>query len=479
MELTNGTRLGPYDVRELLGSGGMGQVYRARDTNLNRDVAVKVLPETFASDADRMARFQREAQVLASLNHPRIASVYGLERSGNTRALVMELVEGPTLADRLSHGPMPMDEALATAQQIAEALEYAHEHGVIHRDLKPANIKLTGDGQVKVLDFGLAKVLSPETEEKEALNSPTLTISPSRTGVIMGTAAYMAPEQARGKAVDRRADIWAFGCVLYEMLVGHAPFGGETTSDILAAIIKEEPDIAAIPPHIRPVLAKCLRKDPNLRWRDIGDVRMALDETTEAPVAVPGKHPNATLPWILLAMVSVAAIALAFFLTRTPGAPPKPLIALSVDLGPDAVAGRDTTVVLSNDGSRMVFPIRTKGEKQALGIRFLNQSSATELPGTEGAINPFFSPDGEWVGFFSGGKLKKTSIHGGAAVTLCDAPAGRGGSWGEDGFIIAALNVATGLSRIPDQGGSPEAVTNPTAPGETQRWPQILLQSQI
>ena len=461
--------IGHYRILTKLGAGGMGEVWRATDTKLCRDVAIKFLPDAFAADADRMARFEREAQVLASLNHPNIAQIYGAE----DRVLIMELVEGETLK-----GPLDMETALNYARQIAAALEAAHEKGIVHRDLKPGNVMVTPAGVVKVLDFGLARI-TQESDSRNASLSPTLTISPSRTGVILGTAAYMAPEQARGKAVDKRADIWAFGCVLYQMLVGDPPFSGETTSDILAAVIKEEPDLSAIPPRIQPVLAKCLRKDPNLRWRDIGDVRMSLDESADVPLSALVKRQSATLPWALLAVVSLVAIVLAFSLSRRSGAAPKSLVSLSVDLGPDAVVGRDTTVVLSTDGTRMVFPVRTQGEMQALAIRFLNQASATLLPGTENAVNPFFSPDGEWVGFFGGGRLKKVSIHGGAAVTLCDAPAGRGGSWGDDGFIVAALNVAAGLSRVPGQGGPPQPLTKPAAPGETHRWPQLLPRSEV
>ena len=286
-----GTHLGIYEILERIGVGGMGEVYRARDTRLQREVAIKVLPDAFARDPDRLARFTREARVLASLNHPNIAAIYGVE----DQALVMELVKGPTLSDRIRQGALPVDEALGIARQIAEALEAAHEKGKVHRDLKPANVKITPEGVVKVLDFGLAMSMEEPSASGEPDNSPTITISPTRAGLILGTAAYMAPEQARGQTVDKRADIWAFGSVLFEMITGKPAFTGDTTSDILAAVIKVEPDLSAIPQHLRPIIAKCLRKDPRTRWRDIGDVRLALEESVPAGAApVNGRS---LLPW--------------------------------------------------------------------------------------------------------------------------------------------------------------------------------------
>ena len=282
MILTSGAKLGPYDIVAPLGAGGMGEVYRARDPRLGRDVALKVLPEAFARDVDRMVRFEREAKVLASLNHPYIASIYGVEESNDARALVMELVEGPTLAERIKQGPLAVDEALPVAKQIADGLEYAHERGIIHRDLKPSNVNLTLDGQVRILDFGLAKALEGETSEAELQNSPTLSAAATRSGVLLGTAPYMSPEQARGKRVDRRADIWAFGCVLYEMLTGAPAFGGETTSGVLACVIRAEPDWSSLPgsapQRIRELLRRCLQKDPKQRLQAIGDARVTIDE---------------------------------------------------------------------------------------------------------------------------------------------------------------------------------------------------------
>jgi len=282
MALTSGTRLGPYEILAAIGAGGMGEVYRARDAKLGRDVALKVLPDAFARDAERMARFQREAKVLASLNHPNIASIYGLEDSGSTHALVMELVEGPTLADRIRTGPIPISEALPIAKQMCEALEYAHERGIVHRDLKPANVKVTDDDAVKVLDFGLAKAIEGDAASIDISTSPTMSRMATLAGVLLGTAAYMSPEQAKGKAVDRRADIWAFGCVLYEMLTGQMAFRGESVTETLAAVIRAEPDWsqlpAATPIRVRVLLQRCLQKDPKQRLRDIGDARISLDE---------------------------------------------------------------------------------------------------------------------------------------------------------------------------------------------------------
>ena len=277
--ITTGTKLGAYEILSAIGAGGMGEVYRARDSKLDRDVAIKVLPEAFARDAERMARFQREAKVLASLDHPNIASIYGLEDSDGTRALVMQLVEGPTLADRIRVGPIPVDEAIRIARQIADALEYAHERGIIHRDLKPANVKITNDDAVKVLDFGLAKALEGDPSSFDISTSPTISRLATMQGVLLGTAAYMSPEQAKAKTVDRRADIWAFGCVLYEMLTGKMAFHGEAVTDTLASVIKEEPDWSqlpsATPPHVRVLLRRCLQKDVRQRLRDIGDARIA------------------------------------------------------------------------------------------------------------------------------------------------------------------------------------------------------------
>jgi predicted Ser/Thr protein kinase len=466
-----------YRLLARLGAGGMGEVWRALDTRLNREVAIKILPEAFASDPDRRARFEREAQVLAALNHPNIAQVYGFEE----RALVMELVNGETLA-----GPVPLDTALGYADQIAGALESAHEKGIVHRDLKPANIMVTPSGVVKVLDFGLARMADPVTERtSDVANSPTLTISATRAGMILGTARHMAPEQARGKVVDKRADIWAFGCVLYEMLAGKPLFEGETISDILASVIKEEPDLSAlsVPDHIRGVIAKCLRKDPQTRWRDIGDVRMALNEAP-GPAATQPSSKTARVAWAAAVVMSILAVALALAFWRGGRAEsPRPFMSLSVDLGPDAIRARDITLALSPDGTRVVFPIRTAGGGSQLAIRSLAQSSAQPLPGTDGAAQPFFSPDGEWVGFFAADKVQKVSVRGGDPITIASAMGGatpgnlsngRGGTWSPTGDSVFAPGSASGLSRVPEQGGEPRVVTTLQTREGTHRWPQFL-----
>ncbi|HKE28904.1 MAG TPA: protein kinase [Bryobacteraceae bacterium] len=466
-----------YRITTKLGEGGMGEVWRATDTKLNREVAIKVLPESFAQDADRMARFEREAQVLASLNHPNIATVHGVE----DRAIVLELVEGPTLAERIAQGPIPLDEALPIARQIAEALEYAHEKGIIHRDLKPANIKITPEGRVKVLDFGLAKAMASEASgagQPEA--SPTLTMRATMAGVILGTAAYMSPEQARGQEADKRADIWSFGVLVYEMLTGRKLFEAPTVSDSLAAVLRADVDWSALPAglpsNIGTMLRRCLERDPKRRLRDIGAARIELEQpATEqtAPVSAPASRRSLLVAWILAAVTTVVGVigwAIAWRATRPTD---RPLMWLNVDLGPDARAGRDFTAAISPDGTRLVYSI---GDPRAsrLAVRSLGQPNATPLAGTEGGGNPFFSPNGEWVVFGAGHKLQKISIHGGSPITLCDAASLRGGAWGEDGFIVAALSPQAGLSRVPENGGSPQPLAKLENGEVTHRWPQIL-----
>jgi serine/threonine-protein kinase len=459
-----------YRITAKLGEGGMGAVYRATDTKLGRDVALKVLPEAFASDPDRLARFTREAQVLASLNHPNIAAIYGVE----DRTLVMELVEGPTLAERISEGPVPLEEALEIARQIGDALEAAHEKGVVHRDLKPANIKVTPEGRVKVLDFGLAKALSNDAPAPtgDGVNSPTLTMRSTVLGMILGTAGYMAPEQAKGKPVDKRADIWAFGVVLYEMLTGQTLFEGETVSDTLAAVLTKEPDWERTPKKVRRLLRACLEKDPKRRLRDISDAWRLLDEAPEEP---PAAAAASRTPWIAVAAaLAIAALAGWWVAWRATRPADHPLTRLSVDLGPDALVGPNLTAAISPDGRRLVFSMRGPDGKQQLATRLLDQEQATLLPGTEGGFDPFFSPDGQWIGFFTSGQMKKISVQGGAAVALCPVSQAKGGSWGEDGNIITPLNHLAALSRVPAAGGTPQWLTK-LAPGElTHRWPQVL-----
>ncbi len=481
MALDVGSRLAHYDVTALIGEGGMGQVYQATDTNLDRQVAIKVLPDAFSSDPDRLARFEREAKVLASLNHPNIGAIYALEQSGGTRALVLELVEGPTLADRIAQGPIPIDEAFPIAKQIAEALEAAHEAGVIHRDLKPANIKVREDGTVKVLDFGLAKALDP-SPTGDPSQSPTLTAAATQMGVIMGTAAYMSPEQARGKPVDKRADIWAFGCVLYEMLTGQRAFQGEDVSLTLASVMKSDLNVKTLPQDVpatvRTVLRRCLEKDPLQRIRDMGDVRLAMKGAFETTITAPSE-PAAVpqLPiWqrpvpVALAGLALATIASLSVWTLRPQ-PSFPLLRMAVSVPPSAPVapnGPFTEVAISADGTTVVY--RGDGTLQ---VRAVDQLAATPLRGATGAQNPFLSPYGAWVGFVTGTTLQKVSIQGGPAVTICELPAGlRGASWGDVDSIVFGVSGSAGLFRVAAAGGEPEVLTEP-GQGGNHRWPDVL-----
>jgi serine/threonine-protein kinase len=450
-----------YRITFKLGEGGMGEVWRATDTKLGRDVAIKILPEAFAQDAERMARFEREAKVLASLNHPNIAQIYGIE----DRALVMELVEGETL-----HGPLPVETALNYAKQIADALEAAHEKGIIHRDLKPANIKVTSQDAVKVLDFGLAAVAQPSTGDPGT--SATLTISPTRTGMILGTASYMSPEQARGKAVDKRADIWAFGVVLFEMLTGQSLFPGDTVSDILAAVLTKEPDWNRVPPYLGKLLKSCLEKEPKRRLRDMGDVWRLL----EAPPAIEKMPRRSGVPRSVAAVLTIALAIAGVGWWRAARPLDRPLARLAVDLGPDAVTGLSTTVIISPDGRRLVFLVRGPDGKQQLATRLLDQSTPTLLPGTENARDPFFSPDGRWIAYFVGTQIKKVSVQGGTPATLSVIGTNQqlGGSWGEDGSIITSLSLSGGLMRRLASVAQPQVFTKLDAGELTHRWPQIL-----
>jgi serine/threonine-protein kinase len=476
MALAPGTSLGAYEIVGLIGAGGMGEVYRATDTNLGRQVAIKVLPDTFAHDPERTARFDREARTLAALNHPHIAAIYGFERSDRTAALVMELVEGPTLADRIAEGAIPIDEALPIARQIAEALEAAHEQGMIHRDLKPANIKVREDGTVKVLDFGLAKAMEPfatPAAQASLANSPTITSPAAMTGVgvLLGTAAYMSPEQARGKVVDKRSDIWAFGCVLYEMVTGRRLFAGTTISDTLAAVLREETDLTRAPARVRRLLQYCLQKDPKLRLQAIGDAWLLLDDAPVKAAAV-----KTRVPWAVAgALAIVAAVALWAAWRSSAPARLQPAMRVDVDLGAAmSLNNVGPDAILSPDGRRLVFVIQGTNGKSRLVTRALDQSQSVELRGSEGAYAPFFSPDGQWVAFFAGGKLKKTRLDGGDPVILCNAPAGRGGTWDDDGNIIAALESQQGLVLVPSAGGQVVTLTTLAAGEISHRWPHVI-----
>ena len=470
MSLTPGQRIGAYEVVAPLGAGGMGEVYRARDTTLERDVALKILPDLFASDPERLARFQREAKTLASLNHPHIAQIHGLETSSGVRALVMELVDGEDLAQRIARGPLPIDEALAIAKQIAEALEAAHEAGIVHRDLKPANIKLRSDGTVKVLDFGLAKAAA--SAGLDVANSPTF-IAATQLGVIVGTAAYMAPEQARGKAVDKRADIWAFGCVLYEMLTGRRAFGGETVTDILAAVVEREPDWTKLPPStpiaIERLLRRCLHKTAKLRLRDIGDVRLELEESDSGalvPVASPRPSPRVfsrheRMFWVAVAALLALSIGALLLRARVPAATPQ-LLRAAIPT-PEGVGVAFTRgIALSPDGEWLTFTAVAPDGRHALWLRRLNEAEARPLQGTDDGGYPFWSADGSSIGFFADRKLKRIARDGGLPQTLCDAPFGRGGTWNANGVIVFAPGHAGGgsLYRVASAGGECAPITN-------------------
>ena len=477
MPLEVGSRLAHYEVTALIGKGGMGEVYQATDTTLNRQVALKILPEAFASDPDRLARFQREAHVLASLNHPNIAAIHGLEESEGTRALVLELVEGPTLADRIAQGPIPVDEALPIAKQIAEALEAAHEAGVIHRDLKPANVKVKDDGTVKVLDFGLAKALDTTPEGDPSL-SPTLTAAATQMGVIMGTAAYMSPEQARGKTVDKRADIWAFGAVLYEMLTGQRAFAGGDVSDVLASVLAREPDWALLPHTMSPVLGtylrRCLHKDPKQRVPDIAAMRLAMEGAFETATGPPTPGPSgrwSTVSWVVAAVVLALLSGLVgSVLTRPDSAqstqPTRFEILPSLDTEFDN--GSSTLgLALSPDGRTVVF-VGTGPNGRGLFRRSLGDLRSVQI-GTEEGWFPFFSPDGEWVGYSDpvqsqGRALKKIRLDGsGNPITVAVVPRG-GTPWASwrvaDTIVFGSRHESgqKGVWLVSSNSGEPELV---------------------
>ena len=477
MALTPGTRLGPYAVVAQIGVGGMGEVYRATDTNLKRQVAIKVLPASVAGDAERLARFQREAEVLAALNHPNIAQIHGLERSDGITALVMELVEGPTLADRIAQGAIPLDEALPIAKQIAEALEAAHELGIIHRDLKPANIKVRADGTVKVLDFGLAKAMEPAAGSLPSMSqAPTITTPAMMTGVgmILGTAAYMSPEQAKGRTVDRRADVWAFGAVLYEMLTGQRAFAGEDISDTLANVLKVEPDWerlpADVPARIRQVLRACLQKNARQRIEGAQDVRLALEGAFDIAVpqtAIPApvverRRAREYVAWGLATMATLLAIGVSVVYQRAPRQATT-LVRFSVAPPADVVRPVGAGFDVAPDGQTLAFAARGADGVFRIFVRRLDAAEAQPLAGTERAAALealFWAPNGRSVGFAREGGLYRVGLDGSAPIRLCDVPGNtfRGGTWGSRGVIVFASAVG-GLLQVPDTGGTPAPVT--------------------
>ena len=487
MTLAAGVRLGPYEVLEPIGAGGMGEVYRAADTKLKREVAIKVLPESLGRDPERLARFEREAQVLASVNHPHVAAIYGVEDSTSVKALVMELVEGGTLQDRMETGPIPAEEALPIAKQIAEALEAAHEKGIVHRDLKPANVKITPDGVVKVLDFGLAKAMDPATSSPDLTHSPTITFQGTAAGMILGTAAYMSPEQARGSAVDKRADIWAFGVVLWEMLAGKRLFHGETVSDTLAAVLRQDVDIdalpASVPPAIRRLLGRCLERNPKNRLRDIGEARVAIVEAGTLPNeadekrAGPAPRKVGLTGWITAAVMTAVAAFLAWKQLSSPAIPHPSVTAFTVALPAGiGVPPLDSPVLsLSRDGRTLVF-VATDARGQRLFRRSMGSVEITPIEGTEGATDPAISPDGKLVAFVAAQKLKTVPISGGTSTVLCDSPADRGIAWSPDGRIFFSPSFDTGLMQIPATGGTPTPLTQPDSKRDerSHRWPDVL-----
>ena len=475
-----GKRIGTFRVLSPLGRGGMGEVWRARDSKLGREVAIKTLPEEFARDEERLVWFEREARLLASLNHPNIAAIYGLEESDGTRFLVLELVEGDTLAEFLSAGPLPVESALNIGLQVAEGLEAAHEKGIIHRDLKPANIKVTPEGNVKVLDFGLAKALRHAGPNVDLSKLPTISEIPTVEGQMMGTVGYMSPEQVRGDRLDKRTDTWAFGCVLYEMFTGHSVFASTSVQDTLAAVLRVEPDWNRLPPDtpaaIRRLLRRCLEKDARRRLQAIGNARVEIEEllsgeSEEKPAIVP--HASAWKPLLGWAVAAVLLIAVAVSQWTRGGdeSQTQPATRLDLVLPAEAPLVPGGHVALSADGSRLVYAADQVGGGRQLYLRQMDTGETEAIPGTSGGVRPFFSPDGEGLGFFAEGKLKKVSLAGGEPVVLADAPLSMGGAWAPDDTIYFTPQEGEGLSKV-----------SATGSGQVQRvtqaqdwWPDILL----
>ncbi|MFN0009028.1 MAG: protein kinase domain-containing protein, partial [Planctomycetota bacterium] len=491
MKLSPGRTLAHYEILGPLGAGAMGEVYRAKDSKLGREVAIKVLPEHFADDPERLKRFEREAKTLASLNHPNVAQIFGVDQVADMGFLVLELEPGESLEDRLKRGPLAVDETIDVCRQIAEGLEAAHEAGVIHRDLKPANVRLTPDGKVKVLDFGLAK---PANES--AGGSSTDSVLTTEAGRLLGTPTYMAPEQARGKSIDKRVDIWAFGCVMYECLTGKRAFDGETLTDVLAIVLHEEMDASklpvSLPSGVRDLLVRCLAKDPRQRLRDIGDARLALERSgvfeervgdeRGARISALGR----SLPWsacallgIALVLVSLQAFGFIELWSSRAVAPASAQGALHVSLtlppGDEVGNIRERPIAISPDGTLVVY-VGLRDNRAQLYLRPLGQSEPSPIAGTEGAKSPFFSPDGRWVGFFAQGKLKKVTVGGTALQVLADAPFARGGCWGADDTLYFAPTNVSGLWKVRASGGAATELTRlDRASGEiSHRWPHVL-----
>jgi serine/threonine-protein kinase len=482
MPLNPGAQLGSYEIMALIGAGGMGEVYRARDTRLKRDVAIKVLPDAFAQDAERLARFQREAELLATLNHPNIGGIYGFEQATETSAIVLELVEGETLADRIQRGPLPVKVALHIGLQIAEALEAAHERGIIHRDLKPANIKLTADDKVKVLDFGLAKAMDNGSVRLQAdlSHSPTLSMMATQAGMVLGTAAYMSPEQAKGFPADQRSDIFSFGAVLYEVLTGRQPFQGDTAPDMLASVIVREVDLNALPPNLNPrlkeLLERCLEKNPKKRWQAIGDVHTELERIVLVPHVTSALAPKRRRLWTSVALaIGAAAVGVTFtfmaFTSLTPDALHVPVSRFSVTL-PDGYEFSNAprhVVAISPDSTHIVFVANRQ-----LYVRAMSEYDARPIAGTEsplGPSNPVFSPDGGSLAFYAAGAIRRIALSGGAAVVVCQADPPFGLSWGEDGILFG--QGSKGIHRVSVSAGKAEVIV-PAKSGEVLLAGQML-----
>jgi eukaryotic-like serine/threonine-protein kinase len=460
MSIKAGSRVGPYEITSTLGEGGMGIVFRGRDASLQRDVALKLLPSRFSADPERLARFRREAQILAALNHSNIAQIYGLEQSGESNCIVMELVEGETLADRIRRGPIPLDEAMEIARQVALALEAAHEKGIVHRDLKPANVKRTPDGKVKVLDFGLAKALVEENPTVELSQSPTM-MTGSVAGVILGTAPYMAPEQARGRPVDKRADIWAFGCLLYEMLVGKPAFTGTDVAEILGAVIHKQPDWDAVPPAARLLVRRCLEKDASRRLRDIGDAMTLVELDAQTPSST--SKQLSRLAWIVAAAFAlVAGIVSTLYLLQAP--PERAVVTFQVP-APNDTEFENNNIAVSPNGLHVAFLARGKDQISRIWVRNLDSIDAKPLAGTEGSQAPAWSPDNRYLVFGVGNQVKKVTVADGVVQTLCTSATPVGTiAWSKDDILLFGGRGEGALQQVSIAGGNPVAVTSVNSP---------------